>query len=131
MQTTKIVTASIAVKHNRVLITRRASGQSLAGYWEFPGGKVEPGETLQDCLHRELLEELGVESIIGGVFAESLYDYAHGSIKLIGLSTELAHNDFILTVHDRADWVPFDQLLSYQLAPADIPIARKLLELIE
>ena len=58
----KIVTAAIVLQDNKVLLTRRAPGQSLEGYWEFPGGKVEEGESLQECLKREIFEELGVQA---------------------------------------------------------------------
>lgn len=56
----KIVTAAIIFKNNRVLLTRRKSSQKLEGYWEFPGGKIEGNETPQECMERELFEELGV-----------------------------------------------------------------------
>ncbi|MGV1098928.1 MFS transporter [Thiovibrio sp. JS02] len=123
----KTVTAAIIVKNDRVLLTRRKEGEKLSGYWEFPGGKVEDGETLQECLERELQEELGVAARAGDVFAESVYHYAHGKIKLIGLETELLDHEFHLRVHDRAEWVPARNLLEFQLAPADIPLARKIL----
>jgi mutator protein MutT len=52
---------------NKVLLTRRAPGQSLEDYWEFPGGKVEEGESLQECLKREIFEELGVQVMLGNI----------------------------------------------------------------
>ena len=63
----KIVTAAIVLQDNKVLLTRRALGQSLEGYWEFPGGKVEEGESLQECLKREIFEELGVQVMLGNI----------------------------------------------------------------
>jgi mutator protein MutT len=63
----KIVTAAIVLQDNKVLLTRRAPGQSLEGYWEFPGGKVEEGESLQECLKREIFEELGVQVMLGNI----------------------------------------------------------------
>jgi 8-oxo-dGTP diphosphatase len=124
----KTVTAAIIVRDKKVLLTRRGPTEKLAGYWEFPGGKVETGESLADCLRRELQEELGVEADIGEVLAESEYHYDHGSFLLIGMYASLASNNLTLTVHDQADWVPINELLSYQLAPADIPLAMKLQE---
>ena len=63
----KPVAAAVVYLDGRILITRRAPGQSLEGLWEFPGGKVEPGETLQECITRELDEELGVASVAGEI----------------------------------------------------------------
>jgi 8-oxo-dGTP diphosphatase len=124
----KVVTAAIISKINLILLTRRKVGEKLEGYWEFPGGKIENGETPQQCFERELLEELGVNSTAGSIFAESIYHYEHGKIKLIGIKTDLIDQEFTLTVHDKAEWVLIKDLLEYQLAPADIPIAQKILE---
>ena len=125
----KTVTAAIIFQNNHVLLTRRKNGQKLEGYWEFPGGKIENSETPQACLERELLEELGVESTAGKIIAESIYEYDHGSIKLIGIITNLKNQNFSLSVHDKIEWVQIQNLMSYKLAPADIPIARKIMEL--
>ena len=67
----KQVAAAIAIEGGKVLVTRRAAGQSLAGFWEFPGGKVEPGEDVQSCIVRELHEELGVASTAGEIIDSS------------------------------------------------------------
>ena len=69
----KFVTAAIILRDDRVLLARRSSGQKLAGFWEFPGGKVEAGETPESCLARELEEELGIGVHVGRKFAESLH----------------------------------------------------------
>ena len=124
----KEVAAAIILKDESVLLTRRKAGEKLAGYWEFPGGKVEDGETLQECLERELREELGVGSKAGAVLAESTHQYGDGAIKLIGIRTELLDQEFTLTVHDKAEWISIGELMHYRLAPADIPIARKIIE---
>jgi mutator protein MutT len=60
----QIVTCAVIGKDDKILIARRKSGDQMAGKWEFPGGTIEPGETLEQCLKRELLEELGVEIVI-------------------------------------------------------------------
>ncbi len=124
----KVVAAAVALRAGEVLLARRAPGQSLAGYWEFPGGKVEEGETLQECLARELYEELSVAAIVGEIYAESIYHYEKGSIRLVGLLTDIPHAHYELTVHDQIEWVPVQRLPMYELAPADIPIAEKLLQ---
>lgn len=122
----KTVTAAIIIQDNRVLLTRRGPAEKLSGLWEFPGGKVEDSESLAECLQRELHEELGVLAEIGEVMAESEYHYDHGSILLIGLYTKILSNQLKLTVHDEAEWVPISDILTYKLAPADIPLAKEI-----
>lgn len=124
----KTVTAAVIQIDGLVLLTRRAPGEKLAGYWEFPGGKVDSGESLQSCLHRELLEELGVESTPGSVICESVYKYDHGEFRLVAINTSVKDDHFTLSVHDKAEWVEISKLLDYQLAPADIPIASKIMD---
>jgi len=124
----KTVTAAIILRNHQVLLTRRASDQELAGFWEFPGGKVEEGESLKQCLERELAEELGVESTVGEQMVTSEYHYDHGAISLVAMKTALLKEDLTLSVHDKAIWVSVADLMDYQLAPADIPIAAYLQE---
>lgn len=124
----KVVTAAIALREGQVLLARRAPGQSLEGFWEFPGGKVEEGETLQECLEREIYEELNVGAVVGEVYAESVYHYDRGAIRLVGLLTEIPQAHYELTVHDQIEWVPVAHLVTYELAPADIPIAERLMQ---
>lgn len=123
----KQVAAAIAYLGDRVLVTRRAQGEQLAGFWEFPGGKIEPGETPARCIVRELEEELGVRSIAGGVITQSVHTYPGGAINLIAIAVELLDSDFRLSVHDAAEFVMPAELLSLDLAPADIPIAKELI----
>lgn len=123
----KTVTAAILQRDGAILLARRASGQKLAGYWEFPGGKVEAGETLQSCLEREISEELNWVVQAGEVLATSEYVYEHGAIRLVALAAEIVSGAATLTVHDRLEWVPIGRLLEYRLATADIPIAQSLL----
>ena len=125
----KQVAAAVAIRDGRILVTRRAPGEKLEGYWEFPGGKLEPGEQPQDCIVRELAEELGVSSSAGEVLTAAVYEYPGGAINLIAVSVTLHHEDLRLSVHDAFDWVQPSALLELQLAPADIPIAEELVRL--
>jgi 8-oxo-dGTP pyrophosphatase MutT (NUDIX family) len=68
------VTAAVIYNNGKVLLTRRAPGEKHAGWWEFPGGKIEEGETPEQCLARELTEELGIETVIGRLAAESVFE---------------------------------------------------------
>ena len=125
----KIVTGAVIYKKDSVLLTRRKAGEKLNGYWEFPGGKIKKNESPQSCLERELHEELDVESEAGEIIAESTYEYEHGTIKLLGIKTELKDYKLKLSVHDKAEWVLIKDLLNYKLSPADIPIAKRIMEL--
>ncbi|MDR3586481.1 MAG: (deoxy)nucleoside triphosphate pyrophosphohydrolase [Desulfosporosinus sp.] len=122
----KEVTAAIIIKENRVLIAERAPGENLAGKWEFPGGKIELGETLQECLKREIREELEVEINVLELFGESIYVYQNGTIKLMAFRCQWISGDFSLNVHSRIKWVTSQELDLYDFAPADIPLVDKL-----
>ncbi len=119
-----IATAAVILDGNRVLLTRRKTGQKLAGYWEFPGGKQEKGESLQACLEREIKEELTLNIVAGEVVATSDYSYEHGTFTLIALEATILSGMIQLSVHDKFEWIPVTELLSFRLAPADIPIAK-------
>lgn len=122
----KDVTAAIILINDRVLIAQRAPKERLAGKWEFPGGKVEIGETLQECLKREIREEFDVSIEVMGLFGESIYEYEIGRIKLIAFWCKWISGDFNLKVHSRIEWVDTNELDLYDFAPADIPLMRKL-----
>ncbi|MFS8152024.1 (deoxy)nucleoside triphosphate pyrophosphohydrolase [Vreelandella titanicae] len=122
----KNVAAALAIAEGKVMLTRRAPGQQLEGFWEFPGGKVEPGETVQECIEREIKEELNLACTAGKVFQESIYEYEGGSINLIGVLATVA-GEPELHVHDLLTWAPIGDLLTFKLAPADIPIAKELI----
>ena len=126
MDETIDVTAAVIVREGRVLIVRRGPGERHAGFWEFPGGKIRPGETPQACLERELREELGIWTRAGEIFDVSEYEYDHGIVRLIAISTEIESGDVALSVHDRAEWARIEALDSFELLPADLPIAEKL-----
>ncbi|MCO7544676.1 (deoxy)nucleoside triphosphate pyrophosphohydrolase [Stutzerimonas nitrititolerans] len=121
------VAAAVVYRDGNILITRRAPGEKLAGMWEFPGGKLESGETPQSCIVRELREELGVESDAGEILTTSMFTYPGGTIELIAMTVSLRSDVLTLHVHDRAEWVTPQDLLSYELAPADIPIAEEII----
>jgi 8-oxo-dGTP diphosphatase len=123
------VTAACTLKDDSVLICRRAMNQKLAGFWELPGGKVEEGESYAECLARELFEELGVETVVGSVVAESTHAYDSFTIRLVLLETTIVGGEITLSVHDRYEWVPVGELLHWKLAPADIPLARRIVEI--
>jgi len=120
------VTAAIILKDNKVLIAQRAPGENLASKWEFPGGKLEPGETPQECLKREIQEEFDVDVEVLDFFAESIYEYNSGTIKLLAFWCKWISGDFTLKVHSRIEWAAYNELDQYDYAPADIPLVEKL-----
>lgn len=122
----KKVTAAILFKNGRILIAKRKAGEKLANFWEFPGGKIEDGETPEGCLKRELKEELGIEVWIGEFFGESIYHYEQGSIHLLGYWTTWVKGDMEPKVHSEVKWVTPEELDQYIFAPADIPFVKKL-----
>lgn len=80
----KYVAAALAIRDERILLTRRAPGQQLEGLWEFPGGKQEPDETIQQCIEREIWEELSLSCTAKQVFAVSIYQYEGGLSRSSG-----------------------------------------------
>ena len=119
------VTAAVIIEGGRLFLARRPPGDALAGLWELPGGKVEPGETPQECLERELLEELEMAATAGAVVGQTAYHYDHGSFELLAIETT-RHSGFELHAHDRCEWVGLDELSGYELAPADALLLRQL-----
>jgi mutator protein MutT len=122
----KLVTAAILRRGSTVLLTRRAESEKLAGYWEFPGGKAHKSESPEECLARELQEELSLFCSIGAKVAESEYRYDHGTFTVLAYEAAIECGTLELSVHDRAEWVEIGELLDSNLAPADIPIAQAL-----
>ena len=117
------VVCGIIYKDEKILICRRKPNKSLGGYWEFPGGKIENGESNEDSLKRELMEEFQME--VDGIqyFGSAQHDYESFSIDLIAYTCNLTRWNLLLTDHDKYDWVTPDEILNWKLAPADVPLA--------
>ena len=122
-----VVCAIIEDERGRIFLARRAPDQALPGYWEFPGGKTEPGEPLEAALRRELLEELGIHAEIGEEIGRSLIPDS-GGVELVALSAVAPEGQPRLTVHDHCLWVPSEKAHELDLAPADIPLLHAFLE---
>jgi len=131
---TILVTAAIIERDGRVLIARRREGDHLAGKWEFPGGKVEPGETPEGCLARELEEEFGVRTRVGEFVVSSVHDYGDKKIELLAYrveapapaAREASTGEWRLHAHDRIEWVTPEEMNGYDFAQADLPIVARL-----
>ena len=120
------VAAGIIFQNHKILVTRRGPGEKHAGCWEFPGGKLEASETFQQCIEREILEEIGLVVKANEILATSTFSYSNGSVELTAILCLAETMDIKLTVHDRYRFVAPKSLSSVDLLPADIPIALKL-----
>lgn len=120
------VTAAIIVHDAKVLAARRAPSKHMDGYWEFPGGKIEPGETPEQSLARELAEEMGIIVKVGEHFYTNQHDYGEKQIMLSAYFCEWCEGELMLNDHDAIKWCAPDELLSLDWAPADIPIVHAL-----
>ncbi|MCX7626218.1 MAG: (deoxy)nucleoside triphosphate pyrophosphohydrolase [Candidatus Sumerlaeaceae bacterium] len=122
------VVAGIARQGQCVLIAQRRKGDFLGGMWEFPGGKVESGETPPDALKREFLEEFGAEIKVKNYIGARLHRYPHCLIELCAYEVELLTPLQHQLAHDDLAWVPIPQLRNFTLAPADEFLQKYLLE---
>ncbi len=120
------VVAAIIKKNNTYLIARRAAHKVHSGKWEFPGGKIDLGESPEQALEREMFEEFGVRTIIGKHVATSCFDYGKFQIELMAYEVDHLEGDFRLTDHDELAWIHLKDLAKYELSEADIGIWKTL-----
>ena len=115
---TIVVTAAVIERDGKYLVTRRQRGVHLEGYWEFPGGKCDPGESLDDCLRRELVEELGVDAEIGEELLAVTHTYPDRRVELHFIACTLIGAPSPLLGQEMR-WVARAGLRSLQFPPAD------------
>ena len=124
----QLVTAALLLHKGNLLLAQRAATDNLALKWEFPGGKVEAGESPEVCLRRELHEEFGITTEIGAHFATSDYDYGTGNLRILAYWATWTNGAIQPRVHAKTCWVPPRDAHTFDLLPADIPIAQRLKE---
>jgi 8-oxo-dGTP diphosphatase len=95
--------------------------------WEFPGGKINVGESAEDCLHRELQEELNISVTIESNFDETFYSDAEFKISLIPFVVRYKDGEIMLAEHRESRWVGKNEMRELDWAPADLPIVKRLL----
>lgn len=121
------VVGAILIKDQRILCAQRGGEKSLPYLWEFPGGKIEAGETAQDALKRELEEELKITvQVDAEIFDSSAYEYDFGRVHLTTIACQLEDDEPILTEHKAIKWLKPSELKALDWAPADIPAVEKL-----
>ena len=120
------VTAAVLSKDRKVLIARRGPGGQQPNRWEFPGGKVEPGESARQCLKRELKEEFEIVVTVGEYLGSSFYRYEFGVIELMAFRVRWKGGAMTLREHRAIRWVAAEEICDYDFSPADIPFAEKI-----
>jgi 8-oxo-dGTP diphosphatase len=120
-----LVAAAVVERDGAFLLTRRLDGTHLAGRWEFPGGKCHAGEALQDCLVREIREELDADVEVGPEILVTIHNYPDRAIELRFFRCELK-TEPRPTMGQEMRWVALHELASVQLPPADDELVRLL-----
>ena len=124
------VVAAIIIRNEKVLATQRGHGE-FAGGWEFPGGKIEEGETPEKALAREIKEELKAEIGIGEKFLTVHYNYPKFHLEMDCFFCEVTDEKFTLVVHQDAKWLSKADLDSVNWLPADIEIIQALKDVLK
>ena len=131
MKTVKVVAAVITACNDNgekiIFATQRGYGEFKDG-WEFPGGKVEPGETPQEALKREIMEELETEIKVGDLFETIEYDYPTFHLSMDCFWAEIVKGDLVLKEHEAARWLTREELTDVEWLPADVAVAEKIEE---
>ena len=120
------VAAGLVFRDGKLLITRRRANDPLGGLWEFPGGKRKPEETFQECLRRELREELGIEVDVGELLEAITHAYADSTVHLKFYRCTLRRRDPKAIGCDALSWISADELDVYTFPPADERLLEKL-----
>lgn len=125
------VTCALIERAGRVLLARRPEGKALGGKWEFPGGKVDPGESSERCLQREIEEELGCRVEVGQALSPVVHSYPGGCIELIPFRCTVLSGEPEALEHAEITWLEPRDLLEMDLADADEPILREYLHILD
>ena len=121
-----VVAAVIKNENEKILITQRNLKKSQGGLWEFPGGKIEPNETRENAIVREIKEELDIDIEVKSYLSEKVFNYPEKDINLIALECKKISGEIKLLEHENYEWVSRNELDNFQFAPADLFIIEKI-----
>jgi 8-oxo-dGTP diphosphatase len=122
------VTAGIILKEDKILIAKRGLDKKFRGRWEFPGGKLEPGESLQDCIKRELEEELNISIKNQEYFITNEHEYDNFKVKIHSFLIREYNGEIILNEHEELKWINPNKYEEYDILEADLPFIRAFLK---
>ena len=126
MKTIRVVAAVICDcfdEKSKIFATARGYGE-LKGGWEFPGGKIEPGETPQEALKREIMEELDTEIAVGELIDTIEYDYPDFHLSMDCFWCEIVKGDLVLKEHEAAKWLTKEKMGDVEWLPADVTVIK-------
>lgn len=127
MKTINVVAAIILDEEKRILATQRGYGE-YEGWWEFPGGKIEPGEGTEVALRREIMEELGVEIVVENLLCTVEYDYPKFHLSMLCYMCRISNGEIDLREHKSAQWLTKETLDDVEWLPADVEVIKLLKE---
>ena len=116
--------AAVIEREGKVLIARRRQETGYGGFWEFPGGRLEKGETPENAVAREIAEELGVRIRVGGLLRAVNYQSQNLSIELLAYRASIVSGELKLTDHDEIRWVIPSELEEAEFTEPDRPVVR-------
>jgi 8-oxo-dGTP diphosphatase len=123
-----LVTAAVIVHNGKILLTKRKADVPYPLLWEFPGGKVEPGEDPRDCIVREIREELAIEVAVTGIYEVVYYKYPERAVLVLAYRCQWLSGEIIDLDVTEHRWTRPGDLMRFQLLPADLPLAEKICE---
>ncbi|MGB5946858.1 (deoxy)nucleoside triphosphate pyrophosphohydrolase [Paenisporosarcina sp.] len=124
-----VVAAVIHNEHKEILCALRSPAMALPNLWEFPGGKIEKGESHEIALIREIQEELNIEIEVGENVEDTYFEYENFTIQLTSYFASIKSGEMKATEHAELRWVTSDKLIDLKWAPADIPAVIRIKDL--
>ncbi|HPX69486.1 MAG TPA: 8-oxo-dGTP diphosphatase MutT [Bacillota bacterium] len=122
-----IVTAAAIIRDGKVLIAQRQQGSHMEYKWEFPGGKLEPDETPEECIIREIKEEMDIDIEVDDIYKVVKFRYEEKDILLLCYLCRIIKGDLKAIECNDFRWVTKDELPGFDFVPADLPIVEKLI----